>query len=322
MSGNGGKRALGIDFGGTTIKIALVTAEGRIAGLREIDTARAAGVDTWMDRVAAGAEEAGLAAGAAGGAPVGIGVGVPGFVDFERGFVHELPNVPGWTGVRLAERLEQRFGIPAWVDNDCNAMALGECTFGAGRLYQHVVFATLGTGVGGAVLINNRLFRGARSMAGEIGHVSIDMNGIASPQGRGGLEQYVGNRRLVARAAQAMAGGRATSLRARTGGDPAALTVKLLAEEAARGDALSLELFDFMADCLATAFASITYVLQPQAFIVGGGVAQAGDLLFGPLRRHLRERLSPHFAGQVDVRPAALGPSAGVIGAATLALKA
>jgi len=247
-------------------------------------------------------------------------VGVPGFVDYDRGYIYDLANVPGWTGVPLADLLEKRLNVPVRIDNDVNAMALGECTFGAGRTFQHAVFVTLGTGVGGALLINNQLYRGAHSMAGEIGHISIDMNGRVSPQGKGGLEQYVGNRRIVERAIEELDKGRASILNDLCKGDRSQLSPKTVKDAAAKGDVVALEILHFVTDCIATAFASIAYVLQPQAFIVGGGVAQEADMMFDMIRKHLQERMSPHFSQRLEIKAAELGSNAGMIGCATLAL--
>lgn len=311
--------AIGVDFGGTSVKLALVNERGQIKGRRKFVTKDVKGHAGWLDRVAA--EVADLQAKeAAGKAIVGVGVGVPGFVDYERGFIHDLPNVPGWTGVPLGSLLEERLKMRTRIDNDVNAMALGECTFGAGRTYQHAVFVTLGTGVGGGLLINNKLYRGAHSMAGEIGHVSIDMNGVKSPTGFGGVEQYVGNRRIVERMEKAIDAGRPTILLDLVKGDRSQLSPKVLKEAADQGDAVALEILDFVTDCLATSFAAITYVLQPQAFIVGGGVAEEAKLLFQLLRKNLDKRLSPHFAKLIEIKPAELSSDAGVIGCATLAL--
>jgi glucokinase len=311
--------AIGIDFGGTSVKMALVNERGQIKGRRKFVTSDVQGHQGWLDRVAV--EVAELKAGEnADKAVVGVGVGVPGFVDYERGFIHDLTNVPGWTGVHLGTLLEQRLGVRARIDNDVNAMALGECTFGAGRTYQNAVFVTLGTGVGGGLLINNKLYRGAHSMAGEIGHVSIDMNGIASPQGFGGVEQYVGNRRIVERIIKELESGRKSLMDELVGGDRSQITPKVLKAAADKGDALALEILNYVTDCLASAFASITYVLQPQAFIVGGGVAEEAKLLFQLLRKNLERRLSPHFARLIEIKAAELSSDAGVIGCATLAL--
>ncbi len=201
-----------------------------------------------------------------------------------------------------------------------NAMAIGECTFGAGRTYPHTVFVTLGTGVGGALMINNQLYRGAHSMAGEIGHISIDKDGIKSPQGQGGLEQYVGNRRIVERALAELEKGRPSVLDEIVGGDRSKISPKEIKAGAVQGDELCLEILGFVCSCIATAFASITYMIQPQAFIVGGGVAQEADQLFDMLRAEVKNRLSPYFHERLEIKPAELGNSAGIIGCATMAL--
>jgi glucokinase len=309
--------AIGVDFGGTFVKMARVDERGAIGARASFATTGLQGVGGWLDEVErhVGALLADM--------PrdmewAGVGVGVPGFVDYAKGFVHDLTNVPGWTAVPLAELLAKRFGKTARVDNDVNAMAVGECTYGAGQAYQHAVFVTLGTGVGGGLLINKNLYRGAYSMAGEIGHVSIDMNGVVSPMGRGGVEQYVGNKRIVERTLGEIDAGRKSRILDLAGGQREAVTPKIICEAAEAGDALAREIFDFVADCLATMMASVSYLLQPQAFIIGGGVSAAGPVLFDPLRKHLNARLSPYFAERLVIKRAELGNDAGVIGSATL----
>lgn len=309
------RHAIGVDFGGTSVKIALVDDRGTIKAEQRIITEHVKDRDEWLTKVCGAINQL------KGSETIyGVGVGVPGFVDYERGYIYDLANVPGWTGVPLADLLEQRLNVPVRIDNDVNAMAVGECTFGSGRTFQHAVFVTIGTGVGGALLINNQLYRGAHSMAGEIGHVSIDMNGRVSPQGKGGLEQYVGNRRIIERAVEALDQGRKSLILDLVNGDRSQITPKVIKEAAVKGDALALEILDFVTDCIATAFSSIAYILQPQAFIVGGGVAQDADLLFNLLRKHLAERLSPHFYKRLEIKPAELGNNAGMIGCATLGL--
>ena len=312
--------AVGIDFGGTFVKMALVNDHGEVKARTRFSMENVKTREAWMAEVEKGIAELKKASGHPRFAYTGIGIGVPGFVDHERGFIYELPNVPGWKGVHLAEMLETRFNKRVHVDNDVNVMALGECTFGAGRVYQHAVFVTLGTGVGGGLLINNKLYRGAYGMAGEIGHMSIQMYGIKSPQGFGGLEQYIGNRRITEKTVKELKAGRKSLITKMVGGDVSLVTPKIIAQAAVKGDQLAKEIFDFMADCLATMFASVTYLLQPQVFIVGGGVSKSGDVLFVPLQKHLRERLSPHFIDRIEVKPAELGDDAGVIGGATMAL--
>ncbi len=322
MSSKSAKHAVGVDFGGTSVKLALVGDQGKVHSRATIATRKLTSRAAWFDAVEAGLEQL-RSRGKMdlfGKGFSGIGVGVPGFVDFERGYVHDLPNVPGWTGVHLAKDLEERFNVRAYIDNDVNAMALGECTFGTGRLYEHAVFVAMGTGVGGALLIHNKLYRGAHSMAGEIGHVPIKMDGGRSPLGRGALEQYVGNQRIIERAVRAIRKGHPTTILKKAGGDLDAITPKEIAEAAAEGDQLGIEIFDFVANCMATALTGVIYLLQPQVIVIGGGVAQSGDVLFGPLERHLEDRLKPVFGDLVSILPARLGKDAGVIGSATLAL--
>ena len=317
MDENKKRCAIGVDFGGTFVKLARVDERGKIGARASFATAGLQGVPGWIDEVERQARAL-LKDLPTDTEWAGVGVGVPGFVDYAKGFVYDLTNVPGWTAVPLAELLAKRFGKPVRVDNDVNAMAVGECTYGAGQAYQHAVFLTLGTGVGGGLVLNKTLYRGAYSMAGEIGHVSIDMNGVQSPMGKGGVEQYVGNRRIVERALKALAAGRPSTILERAGGKREAVTPKVICEAAEGGDELAREIFDFVADCLATMMASVAYLLQPQAFIIGGGVAAAGPVLFDPLRKHLNERLTPYFAERLVIKRAELGNDAGVIGSATL----
>lgn len=315
---NASKFAIGVDFGGTSVKLARVSAAGAIEARDAFPTPP--GVPAWLDalapRVAALVDSA-----ADPSACAGVGVGVPGFVDFDRGFVFDLANVPGWKEVPLADLIQQRLSMPARIENDVNAMAAGECAHGAGRGLTDAVFVTLGTGVGGGLLLNGKLYRGAHSMAGEIGHMTVDMHGIRSPMGIGGVEQYTGNRRIAAYALSRIdAGADGTAILRAAGGTPDDVTPKAIAEAAAAGDPLALEVFDHVADCLSAMMSSVAYLIQPQAFIVGGGVSAAGDILFAPLKKHLAERLNPVFFSRLEIRPAALGNDAGVIGCASLAM--
>lgn len=308
------KKALGIDFGATSIKIGLVDESGRLLAENRFATADFGSQSEWLDLV--GRSVADCAARKQ--KLAGIGVGVPGFTDFAKGYIFNLTNVPGWSSVPLAAIMRKRFGLPVYVDNDVNAMALGEYIYGAGRGLSHAFFATLGTGVGGALFINGEIYRGAYSMAGEVGHVSIKMDGRKTSVGRGRLETYVGNREIVKYAVKALRQGRRSLMTGYVRGDLKQITPKIIASAARKGDKLALKIMDRTADCLATAFASVTYLLQPEAIIVGGGVAESGRVLFEPLRQHLSERLSPYFAQRIKIIPAVLGVKAGMIGCATL----
>lgn len=157
-------------------------------------------------------------------------------------------------------------------------------------------------------------------MAGEIGHMTVDLNGVESPTGFGGLEQYVGNRRIVERAIRYLDAGKESILDEVCQGDRSKLDPLMIEKAAEQGDLVSITVYDEVADFLAAGLASISYILQPQAFIIGGGVGQSGVILYEPLHRHLKSRLHPTFFDRVKITKASLGNNAGVIGGATLVL--
>jgi glucokinase len=229
--------------------------------------------------------------------------------------VHELTNVPGWHDVELRRLLRERTGLPVTIENDANAMAYGEYKFGAAQDGRHVVCITLGTGVGGALILDGRLFRGAQLGAGEIGHVSIDYRGVAGPYGNnGGLEEYVGNVQIGERAARAyQAAGKSRSAEECT---PAGL-----ARAAATGDEVAVALWNEVGLEIGVALSSVIYLINPDTIVIGGGVAKAGDVLFGPIRKTIEARTSRIFHEHLRILPAALGNEAGIIGSSILALE-
>ncbi len=304
--------AIGIDFGGTSIKLGLIQAGGLTQRAKSLPTMTYASGDAMLAAILSAidslrAQHPGVMA---------IGAGLPGIVDSKQGVVHHLTNVPGWVNIRLRELLTIHTGLPAVIENDANAMTYAEWKFGAGRRHEHIVCVTLGTGVGGGMILDGRLYRGARLGAGEIGNMSIDYQGVPGVYGNlGALEAYVGNRQIAARAA----------LRYEAAGEPrtvAECTPALLAEAALQGDDVARQLWEETGVMLGAALCDVVWLLNPDALVLGGGVAQAGELVFGPLRRTLRERTSPVFHEHLDILPAELGSDAGLIGAGALAVDA
>lgn len=242
-----------------------------------------------------------------------IGVGVPGFVDAKTGIVHELTNVPGWREVLLGRELRELTGLPAVAENDANCMGVAEWRHGAARGLTDFLAITLGTGVGGAVFVNGSLYHGARSGAGEVGQMSIDYRGVDGPHGNvGALERYVGNRQIADRAQALYAA--AGESRSDDECSPA-----LLAAAAERGDAVALQVWDEFTTQLACSLANCCWLLNPQAIIIGGGIAAAGDLIFAPLRKKLAAQLAGPFRDNLLVVPAHFRNDAGIIGAAAIA---
>ncbi len=301
--------AIGIDFGGTSIKSGLV-AEGRIVEYGAIiDTQNHADqngiVEALLEVIAKlRARDPNAAA---------IGIGLPGLVDSVNGIVHELTNVPGWHDLALRDLLQGRTGLPVAIENDANAMAYGEWKYGAARDSRHVICITLGTGVGGALILNGELFRGAQLGAGEIGHMSIDLHGRPGPYGNfGGLEEYVGNQQMAERAVDLYA-------QAGTPRHLAECTPACLATAARDGCPVAIKIWETLGEEIGAALSSVVWLLNPETIVIGGGVAKAGALIFEPIRRAIRARTSRVFHEYLHVVPAVLGNDAGIIGSAALA---
>ncbi len=304
--------AIGIDFGGTTIKSGLV-ADGKIIRLgRVIDTQECGGPEAIIDALVAVVDELREGAPEVGA----MGIGLPGIVDSVGGIVHELTNVQGWEEVALREILAERTGLTVTIENDANAMAYGEWKHGAARDGEHVICITLGTGVGGALILDGRLYRGAQLGAGEIGHTSIDYRGVPGPYGNfGALERYVGNQQITDRAEELYREcGRVR--------DAEECTPAALAAAARENDPVALELWETIGTEIGAALANVVWLLNPDTIVIGGGVAKAGDLLLVPIIEAIEARTTEVFHDQLRVVTAELGNEAGIIGNAILALEA
>jgi len=303
--------AIGIDFGGTSVKTGVLYRSNIIDEAPRIDTQEFEEAGPLIEKIHQTIE--GLRA----RHPKisAIGVGMPGFVDFPTGMVHRLTNVKGWVNIHLKRQLGGLCALPVTVENDANCMAYAEWKRGAGRGVNHLVALTLGTGVGGGIIVDGRVVRGSNFAAGELGQTSIDYQGRVGAYGnRGSLEDYIGNQEIAAMAAEScrQAGGE----KSLDDCEPAQLALS-----AAQGDQVALKIWDKIAEILATALMNCCWLLNPEAIIIGGGVAKAGPLLFDPLNQYLRNQLSGPFKDDLQILPARFGNEAGIIGAATLALE-
>lgn len=305
-------QAIGIDFGGTTIKSAVVQNGAILTRGAVIDTTKHRTADAIIGELLSG-----IGAMRAGHPAIeAVGIGLPGFVDSTNGIVHELTNVQGWDEVALVSLLREETGLRAAIENDANAMAYGEFMHGAAKGARNAICVTLGTGVGGGLILDGRLYRGSRLAAGEIGHMSIDSHGPRGVYGTpGDLETYVGNRQIAERAERLYtASGQQRPLEKCTPADLAAL--------ADNGDHIAIALWDAIGTDIGAALADGVWLLNPDTIVIGGGIAAAGDTIINPIRRTICERSSPLFHEQLKVVPATLGNNAGIIGAAELALQA
>lgn len=303
--------AIGMDFGSSQVKIGLVFQGHVIDRAPAISVREFDGPDDLIEAMLAGVGELrerhpGV---------VALGLGVPGFVDGERGLIHEVTHVPGWVSVPIRRILETRTGLPVVVDNRANCMAIAEWRCGAARGLRDVVFVNVQTGVGGAVIAGGRLIRGSRHGAGEIGQTSVDWRGEPWKYGNfGALEQHIGREALEAAA-------RFAYLEAGVEMPAQGLTLTGLIQSAHRGDPVALGVWDSAARVLSTSLANCCWLLNPEAIVVGGCLTRAGDLLFQPLREQIHRQLSEPFREHLMVLPAALVADSGVVGAAALALE-
>jgi len=300
---------IGIDMGGTTVKLGVCQGATVLHRDEPIITENFPGADNILGEIArrvAALRQLHPESAA-------VGVGVPGFVDAKTGIVHELTNVPGWREILLGRELRERTGLPAVAENDANCMGVAEWRYGAARGLTDFLAITLGTGVGGAVFINGRLYHGARSGAGEVGQMSIDYCGVTGPHGNtGALERYVGNKQVAERAQQLYALGDVSKT-------DEECTPARLAAAAQTGDAVALKVWDEFTSQLACSLANCCWLLNPQAIIIGGGIAAAGDLIFTPLRQKLAAQLAGPFRENLLVVPAHFKNDSGLIGAAAIA---
>lgn len=310
--------AIGIDIGGTKIAGALVDAEGRITHSERVATP----ADDTTAIIEATAELITTLTEAADGDVAGVGIACAAFVDARAGHVWFAPNLP-WRDLDLAAEVGSRVGREVIVENDANAAAWGEYRFGAGSDCDDMLLVTVGTGVGGGCINDDHLIRGAFGIGGEIGHVVLDPSGPRCGCGNSGcLEVFASGTALVRNARELVTSPSplGEALRERCGGDPDALTGQDITELARAGDGAAVELLDELGTRLGQGIASICAVLDPGRIAIGGGVADAGDLLIGPARtafaKHLigrGHRPSPELVS------ATLGNDAGIVGAATLA---
>ncbi len=345
------KYSIGIDLGGTDIKAGLVSATGDISCRLVLPTLVDAGPKAIAARIAKAvrhvlvqAEQA-LMTGAIAGSPndtniIGIGLGAPGLIIAETGIVHFSPNFPGWFDIPLVDYVTTALAsrdseegrhkalplhpeIPIFMDNDVNAMTLGELHHGAGVGYRNIVALTLGTGVGGGVVIDRQVYHGSRNTAGELGHTVVAPNGRYCGCGNQGcLEAYAGAKNIVERTQQKMETGLTTILAAESGvKEKSVLTPRRIAEAAQAGDRLAMEIFAETGQYIGIALTSIAHILNPQIAIIGGGIAAAGEkLLFEPIRAEFVKR-TMDIPAHMEIVQAALGNDAGIVGAAMLAFR-
>ena len=304
----------GIDIGGTKIALALADSGGRIIeGARFPARTGERGPHAIIEEALAEIERM-LAKTGARLTAVGVGCGGP--LDRRRGLILSPPNLPGWDEFPVVRLVEERLGVPALLDNDANAAALGEHRYGAGRGYRHLIYITISTGIGGGVIVRGKLVHGVCDGAGEVGHMTVLPGGPeCGCGGRGCLEALCSGTGIARRARARVAAGAASSLSS-LGAD--AVTGQAVAEAARAGDAVASAVWDETVEYLAVGVGNLFNVLAPEAVVIGGGVSAAGEQLFGPLRERVRARMRMLPPEKINILQASLGGDSALHGAVIL----
>jgi glucokinase len=311
----GGDQAIGIDVGGTKINAFRVARDGTIVERSSAPTPaddEAATLATMVD----------LARSLSTPEVLAIGVGAAGLVDASEGVLRFAPNL-AWRDLPIAQRMREALGLPCQLDNDASMAAYGEFRFGAGRGYRHLLLVTVGTGIGGGIVADGRLFRGAHGFAAEIGHIIVEPGGpLCGCGNRGCWEQVAAGRAIGRMGREAVVEHPHSILWRLAKGDPANVTGKIVTDAALQGDDIAAGIVGEAGHRLGEGIAGLVNVLDPQVVVVGGGVIVAGDLLLDPARSSYQEAVEgPDHRPRVPIVPAQLGNDAGAVGAASLALE-
>ncbi|MGE5402200.1 MAG: ROK family protein [Ignavibacteriales bacterium] len=310
------KYVIGVDLGGTSIKVGVVSKEGKLVKKVFVDTLASQGPKVVVNQIKKGID---LVIGDYKKEVGGIGIGSPGVVSMKKGTVENPPNLPGWTKVPLGKLIEKEFNIRTVVENDANAAAVGELIFGAGKNFSDFVMVTLGTGVGGGIIIDGKLYRGEKGAAGELGHMTIDYNGPKCNCGSYGcIETYVGNNYLVERVNKELQSGKATKIYDLLDNNLNNLTPKVVFDAAQLGDEFAKSVIVETGSYLGYALTSVINLLDIDKILIGGGVAGFGVLLFDSIRDTIRQRVLKPLAPRIKVLPAKLKNEAGIKGASAL----
>jgi glucokinase len=312
------RQVIGVDLGGTQIRVASARMDGTIVRRLARLTYASDGPDRVLDRIRALVRTA-----AANGAARAIGVGVPGPTDPYHGVLLMGPNLPGWNNVNLVHELSVVSGAPVFVGNDANLAALAEHRYGAGRGTAHMVYITVSTGIGAGVIINGELLLGRQGLAGELGHMTIDLQSDAPEYGLvGTLEGLASGPNFAQRARIALKEGAQSIAVDMAGGDVNAVTPAVLSRAAAAGDEFARECYRNVGTMLGVGIVNILHTFNPQRIVIGGGVwLHCRRILEPPMWAVIRELAkAPAYWDSLDIVTAALGEEVGLLGAVALAV--
>jgi glucokinase len=308
-------KAIGVDLGGTNIKAAVVDDEKGIIEQVTTPTQANLGKEHLLDRISDTVKDL-----VKKNEIIGIGMGLPGMVSKDQTTVKNPPNLPGWTVVNAAEEISKRTNIPCKIENDANIAALGSLHFGVGKSYNSFIMITLGTGVGGGIIIDQNLYKGTGGMAGELGHVIIDYHGpLSNSVTRGTVEAYLGQRFLSRYASDLISQNPSNPLYEKFSNDFEKLEPVDLTTAAKEGNELAIEILAKSGHRLGYAIINYVHMMDIRKFVVSGGVSKAGDFLFEPAKEIVRKHMMEPFKEGFELVYEDLGNDSALLGAAGLA---
>ena len=315
------KLVLGVDIGGTKIAAAVVTEEGKVISRDYSPTSAQAGPQVVIDSIFATIDRAISSSNVGLSQLCGIGIAAAGIIDSENGKVIFSPNLPGWHEVPLGDAVHRRFNVSTYLGNDASLAALGEWRFGVKKQVANLIYITVSTGIGGGIICNGKLYTGVLGAAGEIGHMTIDVNGPLCNCGNVGCWETLASGTALAReAVKHIKEGASTSIVEFAGGDLTKVDAKVVFEAAKQGDRLANELIARLGYYLGVGLTNVVNIFNPELILIGGGVAKMGDLLLDPAIRVVKERAFTTSATSVQIRPALLGDDSSILGAVAFVL--
>jgi len=319
----GANFSIGVDFGGTYVKLALVRFEDKTAKIEKFSSflTKDYNRDDLIEQLVIRIIKLKAGSNYKDNQVRGVGIGMPGRVNFNQGMVFDLTNVPGWKNVNLKEMLEHKVKLPVFIDNDANLMAFAESRYGAAKGHNDCVCVTMGTGIGGGIIIDGKIYRGANFAAGEIGHISIDEKGpLCACGSKGCIERFVGNRYILESAIRKLRGGAKSSVLKQINGRYSNLTLEMLNKAARQKDPFAMIIWQEVGHYVGVLLASVVNLLNPEIIVIGGGVANVGSLILDPIRKVVKERAFQVSCRNLKIVPSKFKDKAGIIGAALLAL--
>lgn len=309
---------IGFDLGGTNMGASIVSLDGKILYSNECPTLASESSENVIGRIKNLITNCFEKAKTENLEILSIGIGCPGIIDTDNGIVKYSPNITNWSNVEISKILNQEFHVPVYVDNDVRVAALGEYFFGAGRGYKNILCITIGTGIGGGIILDGKIMRGSSQSMGEIGHITLKKDGPLCGCGNYGCLEALASSIAIIREAKVVIENNGSEIMKNLLANTGELNAKLVTDAYHQGDKEAIRIINEVAEWVGIGLSSVINLINPEVIIIGGGVSLAGDILFNPIKKEIEKRALKIPRELVKIVPAQLGNDAGMIGSSTL----